>query len=61
VEVGVHQGSVLLPLLFAVVVDVVTKCARKGLMNEILCADVLVLTSESLEALQENSENEKKH
>jgi len=36
VEVGVHQGSVLSQLLFAIVVDVVTKCAKKGLMNEIL-------------------------
>jgi len=53
VEVGVHQGSVLSPLLFAMVVDVVTKCARKGLMNEILYADDLVLTNESLEELQE--------
>jgi len=35
------------------VVDVVTKCARKGLMNEILYADDLVLISESLEELQE--------
>jgi len=52
VEVGEHQGSVLSPLLFAIVVDVVTKCARKGLMNEILYADDLVLTSESLEELQ---------
>jgi len=51
VEVGVHQGSVLSSLLFAIEVDVVTKCARKGLMNEILCADNLVLTS--LEELQE--------
>jgi len=39
VQVGVHQGSVLLSLLFATVVDVVTKCTRKGLMNEILHAD----------------------
>jgi len=53
VEVGVHQGSVLSPLLFAIVVDVVTKCTRKGLMNEILYADDLVLTSESLDELQE--------
>ena len=29
VSVGVHQGSVLSPLIFAVVVDVVTKDARK--------------------------------
>ena len=29
VKVGVHQGSVLSPLLFAMVVDEVTKNARK--------------------------------
>ena len=29
VSVGVHQGSVLSPLIFAIVVDVVTKDARK--------------------------------
>jgi len=46
VKVEIHQGSVLSPLLFVIVVDVVTKCARKGLMNEILYADDLVLTSE---------------
>ena len=31
VSVGVHQGSVLSPLIFAIVVDVVTKDARKRL------------------------------
>ena len=28
VEVGVHQGSVLLPLVFAIVVDMVTECEK---------------------------------
>ena len=36
VTVGVHQGSVLSPLLFAIVMDVVTEKAREGLMNEVL-------------------------
>jgi len=40
-------------LLFAIVVDVVTKCTRKGLINEILYADDSVLTSKSMEELQE--------
>ena len=53
VKVGVHQGSVLSPLLFAIVVDVVTKGAREGLLKELLYADDLVLTSESLVELQE--------
>ena len=30
VKAGVHQGSVLLPLLFAIVVDVITENARRG-------------------------------
>ena len=53
VTVGVHQGSMLSPLIFAMVVDVVTEHAREGLLNEILYADDLVLMSESLEDLRE--------
>ena len=34
VNVGVHQGSVLSPLLFAIVVDVVTENARRGVVND---------------------------
>ena len=48
-----HQGSVLSPLIFAIVVDVVTEHAREGLLNEILYADDLVLMSESLDDLRE--------
>ena len=47
VRVGVHQGSVLSPLIFVNVVDVVTEHAREGLLNEISYADDLVLISES--------------
>ena len=53
VRVGVLQGSVLSPLIFAIVVDVVTEHAREGLLNEILYADDLVLMSESLDELRE--------
>ena len=53
VRVGVHQGSVLSPLIFAIVVDLVTEHAREGLLNEILYVDDLVLMSESLEDLRE--------
>ena len=38
-KVGVHQRSFLSPLLFAIVVDVITESAREGLMKEILYAD----------------------
>ena len=53
VRIGVHRGSVLSPLIFAIVVDDVTEHARKGSLNEILYADDLVLMSESLEDLRE--------
>ena len=43
VRVGVHQGSVLSPLLFAIVMDVVSRHARVGLPWEVLYADDLVL------------------
>ena len=36
VQVVVYQGSVLSPLIFATVVDVVTEHARERLMNKIL-------------------------
>ena len=52
VNVGVHQGSVLSPFLFTIVVDVVTECARVGLLSEMLYADDLVLMSETMEGLQ---------
>ena len=53
VRVDVHQGSVLSPLIFAIVSDVVTDHAREGLLNEILYANDLVLMSESLDDLRE--------
>ena len=54
VKVVVHQGSVLLPLLFAMVIDEVTANARKGWMKQILYADDLVLMEETMEELREN-------
>ena len=53
VRVDVHQGSVLSPLIFAIVVDAVSEHAREALLNEILYADDLVLISENLEDLRE--------
>ena len=53
VGVDVHKRSVLSPLIFAIVVDVVTEHARDRLLKEILYADDLVLMYESLEDLKE--------
>ena len=52
VKVGVHQGSVLSPPLFAIVVDVITENARRGVVNELLYANDLVLMSETMEDLK---------
>ena len=48
-KVGVQQGSVFSPLVFAIVVDVVLESVRNGLMYEMLYADDLVLISETIE------------
>ena len=47
-------GSVLLSLVFAIVVDVVTKSMRNELMSEMLYMDDLVLKSETMEGLRKN-------
>ena len=52
VVVAVHQGFVLSPLLFAIVVDVVTENAQEGLMKEVLYADDLVLMSKTMDNLK---------
>ena len=36
------------PLVFAIAVDVISKCAREGLMDIFLYADDLVLMSENM-------------
>ena len=43
IQVGAHQGFVLLPLPFAIAVDVISENTREECMNEILYADDLVL------------------
>ena len=52
VRVGVHQGSVLSPVLFAIIMDVVSREARQGLPYELLYADDLVLIATSREELE---------
>ena len=52
-KVCVHQGSALSPLLFAILIDVITESVRNGLMSEMFYADDLILTSETMERLRE--------
>ena len=54
VKVGEHQGYVLSPLLFAMVIYEVTENARKGWMKQIVHADNLVLMGKTVEELREN-------
>jgi hypothetical protein len=55
VSVGVHQGSVLSPLLFVSVMEVLVREVREGLPWEVLYADDLVLVAESMEGLERES------
>ena len=57
VKVGVHQGSVLSPLLFAIVVDVITENARGDVVNKLLYADDLVIMNKDMEDLKERFGN----
>ena len=52
INVGMHQGSVLSPFLFAVVGDVVTEFAIEGALSELVYADDLSLISETIEGLR---------
>ena len=51
VGVGVHQGSVLSPLLFVAVMEVLTRDVRQGLPWELLYADDLILVADSMDEL----------
>ena len=52
-KVGVHQRSVLSPLLFPIVLEALPRHFRKGLPCELFYADDLVLLAESREVLME--------
>ena len=54
VDVGVRLGSVLSPLLFAIVNDFATKEMKEGTLQEILYADDLVLIAETMAELQKH-------
>ena len=50
---GVHQGSVLSPLLFTIVLEALSRHFRKDLPCELFYADDLVLLAETREILKE--------
>ena len=60
VRVGVHQGSVLSPLLFIIVLEALSREFREGLPMELLYASDLVLVAETEELLMENLRKWKK-
>ena len=49
---GVHEGSVLSPLLFIIVLEALSREFRRGLPWELLYADDLLLMSDSIEELE---------
>ena len=51
VNVGVHQGSVLSPLLFIIVLEALSQEFRTGCPCELLYADDLVIIAETIEEL----------
>jgi len=53
VKVGLHQGSVLSPLLFVIVMEMISGELRAGLPLELLYADDLILMAESEESLHD--------
>ena len=53
VKVGLHQGSVLNPLLFVIVMEMISRELRAGLSLELLYADDLILMAESEESLRD--------
>ena len=53
VQVGLHQGSELSPLLFAIPVNEILEYAKENLINEIVFADDLITMSEGMEDVRE--------
>ncbi|KAK3542457.1 hypothetical protein QTP86_025884, partial [Hemibagrus guttatus] len=56
VEVGLHQGSALIPFLFAIVMDQLSEEVRQESPWTMMFADDIVICSESREQVEENLE-----
>ena len=52
VKVGVHQGSILSPLLFALVMDEVNKDIREGVVQEMMYANDIVVVGDNWEEVE---------
>ena len=50
---GMHQGSLLSPFLFALVIEV-SEFTREGSLSVLLYSDDLVLLSETMKGLRDN-------
>ena len=48
VKVGLHKGSILSPLLFVIVMEMIPRELRAGLPLELLYADDLILINQSI-------------
>ena len=55
VNVGVHQGSVLSPLLFTIVMEALSRECRTGCPWELLYADDLVIIADTTAELKLNT------
>ena len=61
VNIEVHQGSALSPLLLTIVVDVITSEIKEGMLQEILCADDIVLIARPWRKCMKNFMVDKVH